>query len=162
MPEDDASSPAEICGFGATARRASEPDADRYVRVLLPLPLPAALDYLAPVGAASLEPGCFVRVPLGTRNVVGVVWDGAGGELPAERLKPVIEPLPVPPLRPELRRFLERVAAYTMTPPGMVLRMAMSAPAALEPLRPRRLCAITPAGLAALQDDPPGMRLTPA
>src|SRR5258705_13842708 len=49
-----------------------------------------------------------------------------------------------------------------MTPPGMILRMAMSAPAALEPLRPRRLCAITPAGLAALQDDLPGMRLTPA
>src|SRR6266851_4306314 len=162
MPEDDASSPAEICGFGATARRASEPDADRYVRVLLPLPLPAALDYLAPVGTASLEPGCFVRVPLGTRNVVGVVWDGAGGELPAERLKPILESLPVPPLRPELRRFLERVAGYTMTPPGMVLRMTMSVPEALEPPRPRRLCALAPDAVAALSGIASGHRLTPA
>jgi primosomal protein N' (replication factor Y) len=130
--------------------------------VLLPLPLPATLDYLAPAGTAPPEPGCFVRVPLGTRSLVGVVWEGSGGELPAGALKPVLELLPVPPLRPELRRFVERVAAYTMTPPGMILRMAMSAPAALEPLRPRRLCAITLAGLAALQDDPPGTRLTPA
>jgi primosomal protein N' (replication factor Y) len=162
MPEDDASSPAEICGFGATARRASEPDADRYVRVLLPLPLPAALDYLAPVGTASLEPGCFVRVPLGTRNVVGVVWDGAGGELPAERLKPILESLAVPPLRLELRRFVERVAGYTMTPPGMVLRMTMSVPEALEPPRPRRLCALAPDAVAALSGIASGHRLTPA
>src|SRR5216683_307383 len=162
MPEDDASSPAEICGFGATARRASEPDADRYVRVLLPLPLPAALDYRAPVGTASLEPGRFVRVPLGTRNVVGVVWDGAGGELPAERLKPILESLAVPPLRPELRRFVERVAGYTMTPPGMVLRMTMSVPEALEPPRPRRLCALAPDAVAALSGIASGHRLRPA
>jgi len=162
MPDNDASSPADICGFGAAAGRDGEPGADGSVRVLLPLPLPAALDYLAPEGAAPPEPGSFVRVPLGTRSLVGVVWEGRGGELPAGALKPVLGLLPVPRLRPELRRFVERVAAYTMTPPGMILRMAMSAPAALEPLRPRRLCAITPAGLAALQDDPPGMRLTPA
>jgi primosomal protein N' (replication factor Y) (superfamily II helicase) len=162
MPDDDASSPADICGFGAAARRESEPDAGRYVRVLLPLPLPAALDYLAPQGTVSLEPGSFVRVPLGTRRLVGVAWDGAGGELPAERLKPVLEALPVPPLRPELRRFVERVAAYTLTPPGMVLRMTMSVPEALEPPRPRRLCALSSGAVAALSGVAPGHRLTPA
>ncbi len=132
------------------------------MRVLLPLPLPEALDYLALQGAAPPEPGTFVRVPLGQRNLVGVVWDGAGNEVPVERLKPVLEILPSPALRPELRRFVERVAAYTMAPPGAVLRMAMSNPDALRPPRPRRLCAASAAGLAALADTPTGRRLSPA
>ena len=79
-----------------------------------------------PAGMAPPEPGSFVRVPLGGRSLVGVVWDGAGGELAADRLKPIAEILPTRALTPDLRRFVERVAAYTMAPPGAVLRMAMS------------------------------------
>src|SRR5262249_42203896 len=133
----------------------------RPVRVLLPLPLPAALDYLPPPDAAP-EPGSFVHVPLGPRRLVGVVWEGADESLPAERLKPVLEVLPVPALRFELRRFVERVAAYTMAPPGMVLRMAMSAADALRPPRAQRLCAISPAGRAALAGPVAKPVLTPA
>jgi primosomal protein N' (replication factor Y) len=132
------------------------------VRVLLPLPLAEPLDYLAPVGTSPPEPGSFVRVPLGQRAIVGVVWEEAGGELPAERLKPILETLPAPKLRPELRRFIERVAAYAMASPGSVLRMAMSVTEALEPPRPRRLCAISPAGLAALADSTAGRKLAQA
>src|SRR5215469_10160042 len=137
---------------------AGEIHAAGHLRVLLPVALPAALDYLAPAEMTPPAPGSFVRVPLATRNLIGVVWEGAGCEVPAERLKPVLDILPVRPLRPELRRFVERVAAYTMTPPGMVLRMTMSVPDALQPPRPPRLCAATPAGLAALAESP----LTPA
>ena len=43
------------------------------LRVLLPLPLPAALDYRPPEGEAAPEPGRFVRVSLGSRRLVGVV-----------------------------------------------------------------------------------------
>ena len=163
MPDDHASSPDPpiVCGSDTAARPGNEPAADRHVRVLLPLPLPAALDYLLPEGMTPPGPGSFVRVPLGVRSVVGVVWDGAGGELPVERLKPVLENLSVPQLRPELRRFVERVAAYTMAPPGMVLRMTMSVAEALEPPRPRRLCAIAPAALVTLSGATPGQRLTP-
>ena len=121
MPDNDASSPGTFCGNAATDKAY----AAGHVRVMLPVALPAPLDYLPPTGMAPPEPGGFVRVPLATRNLVGVAWEGADGELPAERLKPILEVLPVPPLQPELRRFVERVAAYTMTPPGMVLRMAM-------------------------------------
>src|SRR5882724_5617604 len=98
MPDNDASSPADVCGFGEVVQPKTEPGADRCVRVLLPMPLPAALDYLAPEGAASPEPGSFVRVPLGSRTLVGVVWEGTGGDLPAGALKPVLELLPAPPL----------------------------------------------------------------
>ena len=74
--------------------------AARRIRVLLPLPLPEALDYLGPEGSSPPEPGSFVNVPLGQRSLTGVVWDGAGEELPADRLKPIIETLPTPRLQP--------------------------------------------------------------
>ena len=108
MPDDHASS-REPLPIGDGERQT----AARRVRVLLPLPLPEALDYLAPEGTSSPEPGSFVNVPLGQRSLTGVVWDGVGDELPEERLKPIIEILPTPRLQPELRRFVERVAAYT-------------------------------------------------
>ncbi len=130
---------------------AEERGAGPAVRVMLPLPLPEPLDYLAPDGMAVPKPGSFVRVTLGPRRVVGVVWDGeSAGDVPTARLKPIVEMLPTPPLQPELRRFIDRVAAYTLAPPGAVLRMAMSVPDALLPPAPHRLCAVTPAGLAAL------------
>jgi primosomal protein N' (replication factor Y) (superfamily II helicase) len=157
MPDPDASSPARAPP--ETSER--QPTIGRRVRVLLPLPLPSPLDYLAPPGTAA-EPGSFVRVPLGSRRLVGVVWEGDEEKLPAGRLKSVLEPVPAPALRPELRRFIERVAQYTMAPPGMVLRMAMSVADALEPRRPRRLCRAAPKGLAALAEADGGNRLTAA
>jgi len=133
------------------------------LRVMLPLPLPEALDYLAPEGIAVPEPGCFVRVGLGSRHLVGVVWEGEAGEaLPVDKLKPILEVLPTPPLPPEIRRFLDRVAAYTLAPPGMALKMAMSVEDALLPRAPRRVCAITPAGLAMLESAEPQAKLTAA
>src|SRR5829696_5293238 len=133
------------------------------VRVLLPLPLRGALDYRPPESGAAPLPGQFVRVSLGSRRVVGVVWDDLSeGEVPPERLKPVIEILPTPPLRPELRHFIDRVAAYTLASAGAVLRMAMSVEEALLPPRPRRVCVATPAGLAALDESETAKKLTPA
>jgi primosomal protein N' (replication factor Y) len=108
------------------------------VRVLLPLPLEGAYDYKTARGI-GLAPGDFVRVPLGSRHVNGVVWDDAATpdeSIPEDRLKKVVERLDVPPMSQAMRRFVEWVAAYTMTPPGAVLRMAMSVEAALERPRP--------------------------
>ena len=132
------------------------------LRVMLPLPLPEALDYLPPENTIPPEPGSFVTVELGSRRLVGVVWDGDSGELATERLKPVLGTLPAPPLRSEMRRFVDRVAAYTLAPPGMVLKMAMSVEEALSPRAPRRVCAITPAGLAMLESAEPETKLTAA
>ncbi len=146
------------------ASLASPPDVSlvsNRLRVLLPLPLPAALDYRASEGEATPEPGRFVRVNLGPRRLIGVVWEGEGDEVAEERLRPIVEMLPTPPLSTELRRFIDRVAGYTLAPPGMVLRMAMSIEAALLPQAPRRVCAITEDGIAALAE-PPSKNLTPA
>ena len=133
------------------------------LRVMLPLPLAEPLDYLAPEGIATPEPGSFVRVALGSRQVFGVVWEGEGGEgLPLDRLKSILEILPAPPLRPEMRRFIDRVATYTLSPPGMVLKMAMSIEEALLPRAPRRVCVMTADGLTALESADAETKLTAA
>ncbi|MFN7634545.1 MAG: primosomal protein N', partial [Acetobacteraceae bacterium] len=127
------------------------------VRVLLPLPLADAYDYALPDGLEA-PPGAFVTVPLGSRAVIGVVWDGAA-DLPLARLKPVAETLDAPPMPDAVRRFVEWVAAYTLSPPGAVLRMAMSVPSALDPPVPRSGWQVTEAGRLALAGA--GARLTP-
>ncbi len=128
------------------------------IRVLLPLALPGPLDYRA-VPGPGLRPGAFVRVPLGARERIGVVWDARGGEDdgPDEaRLKDVIEVLDAPPLPDVMRRFIDWVAAYTLSAPGAVLKMAMSVPKALTPEAPLA------AYLAAPGWTPPeGFRVTP-
>lgn len=143
-----------------------EPEAAGRCRVLLPLPLSGAYDYLIPEGE-SLSPGDFVQVPLGRREALGVVWDplpaGEGEEaLPLEKLKPVTARLGAAPMRAELRRFIDWVAAYTLSAPGAVLKMALSAPQALEPpaLQPvYRLAGDGEARLAALRSTPARAKL---
>ncbi|MGH7083155.1 MAG: hypothetical protein ACREFV_11875, partial [Acetobacteraceae bacterium] len=61
----------------------------RTVPVLLPYPLAAALDYRVPDGLDP-KPGELVKVPLGRREVLGVVWDGAARTTLAE---PLLRPL---------------------------------------------------------------------
>src|SRR4051794_35218877 len=97
------------------------------VRVMLPLPLDAGTyDYRLPLDL-PVSLGSFVVVPLGTRESVGVIWDGEPDPaLSARRLKNVQAVLDAPPMSESLRRFVEWVAAYTLSAPGAVLRMAMS------------------------------------
>jgi primosomal protein N' (replication factor Y) len=111
------------------------------VPVLLPLALPAAYDYLVPEGI-HVRPGQFVVVPLGPVERLGVVWPRAEGEtapkLKREKLRAIIEVLDdVPPLPPVSLEFANWVANYTLSSPGMVLRMMMSAGSAFEPPAPR-------------------------
>lgn len=106
------------------------------VAVLLPLPLAGAYDYRVPDGL-EVRPGDVVTVPLGRRREQGVVWGAAAGEVAAAKVRAIISgAIGAPPLPEETRRFVDWVAAYTMSAPGAVLRMVLSAPGALEPLRP--------------------------
>ena len=80
------------------------------VGVLLPLPLAGAYDYALPDGL-DLPDGSFVRVPLGRREVIGVIWGAAGGEVAPGRLKAILGALEAPPLGRPLRDFIDWVAA---------------------------------------------------
>ncbi len=100
--------------------------------ILLPLPLAGAYDYRG----EDVAPGDFVVVPLGKYERIGVVWGPGTGEVAEAKLKSVVGKLDLPPLPEICRRFIDRVAAYYVAPPGAVLRMAMSVSAALESPRP--------------------------
>ncbi len=102
------------------------------VAVLLPLPLASAYTYRVPA-ELPVKAGDFVAVPLGRRTLFGVVWGPADDSVEESRLKPILQVLDVPGLPESLRRFVDWVAAYTLSPPGAVLRMSMSVPDAFDP-----------------------------
>src|ERR1700752_101918 len=87
--------------------------------ILLPLPLVGPYDYRADADLA-LARGDFVIVPLGSRELVGVVWGAASGEVGEAKLRDVVTKLDAPPLPDLLCRFVDWVAQYTMSPPGAV------------------------------------------
>lgn len=105
------------------------------VSVLIPLALPGPYDYAVPDGL-TLARGDFVRVPLGPRQVNGVVWGPGAGDVAPAKLKSVLARHDVPALRDPLMQFVDWVAAYVLAPPGLVLRQVMRVPAAFEPEKP--------------------------
>src|ERR1700691_2446735 len=112
--------------------------ARRIVDVLIPVALDHAYSYRAP-DALALEPGDLVRVPLGARECTGVVWADNPSPNPRldNRLKDVAAKLDIAPLRPELRKLVDWVSGYTLSPRGMVLRMALRMGEHLGPERVR-------------------------
>ncbi|CAN7519783.1 primosomal protein N' [Neorhizobium tomejilense] len=109
------------------------PSLVRVVPVLVPLPVPVAYSYAVPEGV-HVEPGSVVQVPVGPRQLIGVVWDGDNDDkLDPKKLRPLTLVFDCPPLSKEMRDFVDWVASYTLSPPGLVARMAIRAPAALDP-----------------------------
>src|ERR1700688_2657295 len=98
----------------------------RVVDVLVPVALDRAYSYRVP-DQLELAPGDIVCVPLGARETTAVVWAENPKPNPRldNRLKDVEEKLELPPLRPELRSFVDWVANYTVSSRGMVLRMCL-------------------------------------
>ena len=93
--------------------------------VLLPYPFPGPFDYSVPPGL-KLKPGDVVLVPLNSREEVGVVWDVSADEaVPPHKLKAVVAVLDTPPMVEALRRFIDWIAVYTLSPPGEVMAMAL-------------------------------------
>jgi primosomal protein N' (replication factor Y) (superfamily II helicase) len=104
----------------------------KIVPVLVPMPAAKPYSYALPDGMKA-EPGAIVQVPLGPRQVFGVVWDGVSEAVDSKKLKNVTQVFDCPPLQADMRRFIEWVADYTLSPPGLVARMALRAPAAFDP-----------------------------
>ncbi|HEY2131714.1 MAG TPA: DEAD/DEAH box helicase, partial [Acetobacteraceae bacterium] len=129
----------------------------RRIQVLLPYPLAGPFDYRVPPDL-SPQPGDVVLVPLNRREEVGVVWDSVApgapqdDSVPAHRLKSVVAILDTPPMRAPMRRFIDWIAAYTLSPPGEVMAMALRvvSTAFTRPIiRYRRA------------ENPPSVRITP-
>ena len=98
--------------------------------VLLPRPLAGAYDYKL---EQELPRGSLVVAPLGSSEILGVVWGPAEGALGDNRLK-IAVPLEGAPALPEkLCDFIDWVADYTLSPPGAILAMALRSRGAFEP-----------------------------
>ncbi|WP_299283614.1 primosomal protein N' [uncultured Tateyamaria sp.] len=112
-------------------------DEGALVAVLTTQPLDRALDYKAPEGGCHL--GAFVEVPLGPRKVIGVVWGPGKGDYDYAKVRSVIRVLDVAPMRLEMREFLSKAAAYTLTPMPAMLRLATRAPGLGDPPSMRKV-----------------------
>ncbi|MCU0882586.1 MAG: primosomal protein N', partial [Hyphomonadaceae bacterium] len=103
--------------------------------ILFTVPLPEPFDYAVPEGM-MMEEGSIVRAPLGATLRTGVVWAlKAGDAYPRERLdklKPIAEVRPAPPLRAPLRGLIDWAARYLVTAQGNLLAMVLRSREALE------------------------------
>ena len=114
------------------------------VSVLLPIPTDGPYSYGVPEGM-QLSPGDYVQVPLGNREVAAVVWEKSDEQVDPKKLRDVISKFECPPLNEKMRRLVDWVANYTVSPPGMVLKMVLRVPAALEPEPPAQGLSFTQA-----------------
>ena len=112
-------------------------DHGELVAVMTTQPLGRALDYRAPEGGCHL--GAFVEVPLGPRKVLGVVWGPGLGDYDLSKIRYVIRVLDAAPMRAEMKEFLSRAAAYTLTPLPAMLRLATRAPGLGDPPSMRKV-----------------------
>jgi primosomal protein N' (replication factor Y) len=100
---------------------------DSTVQVLLPLALDGAYTYTVPEGMV-LAPGDYVRVPLGPRQMTGVVWQVGGKTPDATKLRAVVERYDCPAMPALHMKFIDWVARYYLENPGQVLRMCLRVP----------------------------------
>jgi primosomal protein N' (replication factor Y) len=107
----------------------------RIADVLIPVAVDTAYSYRVPPGL-DLGEGDLVRVPLGARETVGVVWslrDGAGANF-----KTITGKVGAAPFSERMRKLVDWIAWYTLSPRGAALALALRAPPPdASPERPR-------------------------
>lgn len=91
--------------------------------ILLPIPLDRHFAYKTGI---ELPTGQLVTVPFGKRTLTGMVLGANAGDAPVAKLKSVLEALPLPPLPSAYVAFLQWSAQYVLSPPGLLLKMALS------------------------------------
>lgn len=115
------------------------------VQIALQMPAHSAVGHLLTYAAETrLEPGTLVRVPLGRREMLGVVWDDPAGdeELPAPeaalQLRPIAGVLEgIAPLPDAWRRLVAFAARYYQRSIGEIAMAAL--PPQLRELTPEQL-----------------------
>ncbi len=106
------------------------------VSVLVTAPMDRTFHYLD-VSASAAPPGTLVEVPFARRLLPGCVWPSEAAPPAGTRLKSVARRFEAPPLPPTCLGLVEDVAARTLSPLGVVLKLVLNVPAALEPEAPR-------------------------
>jgi primosomal protein N' (replication factor Y) len=124
------------------------------VSVLLPLKFDKPLTYEAD---ESLLPGTLVEVPLGSRKMIGCVWDTAADKIDKSKVKAISAVLHVEPLQKNLRDFIEWVAGWTLSTRGQVLKLVLRENEINFKVRPQKLLRLRNASLE--KQTPPRVRV---
>ncbi len=137
----------------------------RLVSVAVPVPFLDALTYRVPDGLDLPVVGARVRVPLGSRTVVGCVIEPAAGEAgETGEIKDVAEVVDREPFLPsDVVALCRWVAEYYMAGIGDAIAVAMppGARAKASAFKTRRVAAMTAHGLAASEPQTAHRGLTP-
>lgn len=89
--------------------------------------------YAVPEGMDAPK-GAYVRISLGRQEAAGVVWDDVpDAKLSVKKLKEITEIFDAPLLSAPMRRYIEKVAQWTMSPKGAILKMVVPSVKLLEP-----------------------------
>ena len=114
------------------------------IYVLLPLPLSTGayayayalddtLDDTLDSTFAPPQKGTYVSVPLGKKEVLGVVWHKTDEKVIApEKIKQVISVHAFPPMGQDLIDTLTFISGYSLTPLGACLKLMMPVPIAIS------------------------------
>jgi len=85
-----------------------------------------------------LPVGTYVKISFGRQEVLGVVWDNnVQTDLPVSKIKAITAVYAAPPLSQDMRAYIDKIAQWTMTPRGLILKMVCPSYKLLEePKRP--------------------------
>ncbi|MGC6475157.1 MAG: primosomal protein N' [Parvibaculales bacterium] len=131
-------------------------------------------DYgVPPELVGALAQGDYVRVPLARQTLIGVVWAKPRqwqatqtDHPPQHKLRAVTEKLTdkacLPPLPEMMRDFVDWVAAYTLSPPGQVLRQILPPADSFQAPAPVSSVRLSAAYLDNQDAEHPKWRRTPA
>lgn len=119
--------------FESSAKNFDEDIVYKRISVLVPVPVDQCYTYAVPEDE-HVALGSYVRVSVGAKSLIGVVWDDVADEsFDIKKVKPIDDVLDVKPLSADHRQFIDRMARYTMSPRGAILKMTLSTPAGLQP-----------------------------
>ncbi|MDB2405060.1 primosomal protein N' [Alphaproteobacteria bacterium] len=90
------------------------------------LPIPTSSGSYAYQNDTPLAIGSFVKVPLGPRTEIGIVWEKTDNKTIAiDKIKYITEKLDTPPLNNDLIKIVKFISGYNLTYLGLVLKMIL-------------------------------------
>jgi len=101
------------------------------VKILIPNAVNAGYDYRL---AAAADLGSYVSVAVMGRPYIGVVYGISDGTVPPEKIKTTGAVYPIKMPVSDLQ-WIQRMSAWTLMPPGAVLRLIINVPDAFAPPR---------------------------
>lgn len=106
------------------------------VKVLIPNVVNAGYDYRL---TQSADVGSFARVSVMNRPYVGVIIGAGDSNLPADKIKNVIDVFNFGKLAPADIQWIHKMSEWTMMSPGAVLRLIINVPDAFLPPKQEQL-----------------------